>query len=253
MTLDILPQTAYIFFLIFARVGTLFMILPAFSEQAVSVRIRLILALMMCLLFYPLVSGNYGSVPANFYALVAAMGIEILIGVFLGLSVRLVMAALQIAATTIAFQLGLSFAMGPDPSTGQQTVQLGRFMGTLAVALIFTTNLHYLMIGAMLDSYTLFPVNQMLPLGDIAEYAIEVVATSFVVALKMSAPFIVYGMIFQFGLGLLSRLMPQLQVYFIAMPANILVGTMLFMILLVSLMNWYMGHIEAVLGNFVAR
>lgn len=229
------------------------MIMPAFSERAVSVRIRLVLALMMTLLFYPLVSANYGGVPNNFFAIVAAMGMEILIAVFLGLSVRLVMAALQIAATSIAFQLGLSFAMGPDPSTGQQTVQLGTFMSTLAIALIFITNLHYLMIAAMFDSYELFPVNRMMPLGDIAEYAVEVVASSFVVALKLSAPFIVYGLIFQFGLGLLSRLMPQLQVFFIAMPANILIGTILFMILLVTLMNWYMGHIEAVLGNFVVR
>ena len=253
MLIDFLPQTAYIFMLIFARIGGLFMVLPAFSERAVSVRIRLVLAVMTSLMMYPMVSGNYGAIPSNFYAIVAAMGIEILVAVLIGLSVRLVMAALQIAATSIAFQLGLSFAMGPDPGTGQQTVQIGTFMSTLAIVLIFAMDLHYLMIAAMYDSYEMFPVNQPLPVGDIAQYATEIVSSSFVVALKLSAPFIVYGLIFQFGLGLLSRLMPQLQVFFIAMPANILIGIMLFMILLITLMSWYMGHLEDVLSKFIVR
>ena len=253
MLFDILPQTAYIYFLIFARVGTLFMVMPAFSEQAISTRIRLVLALMVSLIFYPLVAGNYGGVPTSFFGILAAMGMEIMIAGFLGLTARLVMAALQITATTIAFQLGLSFAMGPDPSSGQQTVQLGTFLSTVAITLIFVTNMHYLLIAAMYDSYELFPVNRMVPIGDMTEYAVEVVANSFVVALKLSAPFIVYGLIFQFGLGILSRLMPQLQVYFLAMPANILIGTILLMILLVTMMNWYMGHIEAVLAELIAR
>ncbi|SNY94254.1 flagellar biosynthetic protein FliR [Cohaesibacter sp. ES.047] len=253
MLFNVLPQTAYIFILIFARIGTLFMLMPGFSEKAVSVRVRLILAVMVSLMLYPMVSGNYGVVPATFAGILAAMGKEMLIALLLGLSVKLIMAALQIASTTIAFQLGLSFAMGPDPSTGQQTVQLNTFLSTVAITLIFVTNLHYLMIGAMYDSYELFPVNQMLPLGDMADYATEILADSFVVGLKLSAPFIVYGLIFYFGLGILSRLMPQLQVFFIAMPANILIGMILFMLMLTTLMTWYMGHIEMVLGKFIAR
>ena len=253
MLFDFLPQTAYVFMLIFARIGTLFMLMPGFSERAVSVRLRLVLALMICLVLYPMVAPNYGAVPGTFAGILAAMGKEIVIAVFLGLSVKLIMAALQISSTTIAFQLGLSFAMGPDPSTGQQTVQLNTFLSTLAITLIFVTNMHYLMIAAMYDSYEIFPVDQMLPVGDIARYAGEILTDAFIVAIKLSAPFIVYGLVFYFGLGILSRLMPQLQVFFVAMPANILVGLILFMLLLVTMMNWYMDHIEAVLGRFIIR
>lgn len=251
MLVETLPLTAYIFILIFARIGTIFMLMPGFSEKTVAVRIRLVLAVMVSIMMYPIVAENYGAVPANFWAVGVALLREMLVAALLGVSVRLVMAALQIAATTIAFQLGLSFAMGPDPSTGLQTVQLGTFLSTLAITMIFATDLHYLMIGAMHDSYQLFPVNQSLPVGDFANYAVDIVADSFVIAVKLSAPFIVYGLIFYFGLGLLSRLMPQLQVFFIAMPANILVGTILFMILLLTMMSWYLGHLETVLGKFV--
>ena len=253
MLIDILPETAYIFILIFARIGTLFMLLPAFSEKAVSVRLRLVIALMTCLVLYPMVSGNYGEVPSTFIGILVAMGREMVVAALIGLSVKLVMAALQIAATTIAFQMGLSFAMGSDPSSGQQTVQIGTFLSMLAVTMIFITNLHYLMIAAMYDSYQLFPVNQPIPIGDIAQYATDILAQSFVIGIKLSSPFIVYGLIFQFALGLLSRLMPQLQVYFLAMPANIFVGLLLLMVLLVTMMTWYLGHIEEVLGNFIVR
>ena len=253
MLFDILPQTAYIYILIFARIGTLFMLVPAFSEQAVSVRVRLVLALMVSLMMYPMVATKYGVVPANFMGLLVAMGRELLVAMLIGMSAKLVMAGLQIAATAMAFQMGLSFAMGPDPSSGQQTVQLGTFMSMVAVTMIFVTNLHYLVIAAMHDSYTLFPVNQGLPVGDIAQYATDIIADAFVIGLKLAAPFIVYGLLFYFGLGILSRLMPQLQVFFIAMPANILVGTILFMILLVTIMNWYLGHVEEILGRFVIR
>ena len=253
MLFEVLPQTAYIFILIFSRIGTIYMLMPAFSEQAVSVRIRLILALMTCLMLYPMVSGYYGAVPTSFIGILAAMGKEIVIAALLGLSMKLIMASLQIAATSIAFQLGLSFAMGPDPSTGQQTVQLNTFLSTMAITLIFVTNLHYLMIGAIYDSYQMFPVNQMLPVGDMAEYAVEIVADAFVVGLKLAAPFIAYGLTFYFALGLLARLMPQLQVFFVAMPANIIIGISLFAILLVTLMSWYMDHVETVLGRFILR
>ncbi|WP_319413490.1 flagellar biosynthetic protein FliR [uncultured Cohaesibacter sp.] len=253
MLVDFLPETAYIFMLIFARIGTLFMLLPAFSEQAVSTRLRLVLALMTALLLYPMVSGYYGAVPANLAGILVAMAREIVVAVLIGMSVKLVMAALQIAATTIAFQMGLSFAMGSDPSSGQQTVQIGTFLSMLAVTMIFVTNLHYLMIAAMYDSYQLFPVNQAIQIGDIAQYATDILAQSFVIGIKLSSPFIVYGLIFQFALGLLSRLMPQLQVYFLAMPANIFVGLLLLMVLLFTLMTWYLGHIEDVLGNFIVR
>nr|WP_321456413.1 flagellar biosynthetic protein FliR [uncultured Cohaesibacter sp.] len=253
MLFDFLPQTAYIFMLMFARIGTMFMLLPAFSENAVSVRLRLVIAVMFCLVLYPMVSGNYGVVPTNFAAILVAMAREMVVAVLLGLSVKLVMVALQIAATTIAFQMGLSFAMGSDPSSGQQTVQIGTFLNMLAITMIFITNLHYLMIAAIYDSYQLFPVNQPIPIGDIAQYATDILAQSFIIGIKLSAPFIVYGLVFQFALGLLARLMPQLQVYFLAMPANIFVGLLLLMVLLVTMMTWYLGHMEDMLGNFIVR
>ena len=80
--------------------------------------------------------------------------------------------------------------------------------------------------------------------GDAAQMAIEAVAGAFVIGVQMWAPFIVFGLVFYLGLGILGRLMPQLQVFFIAMPATIAVGLVLFALLLAMMMGWYLMHFE---------
>jgi flagellar biosynthetic protein FliR len=75
--------------------------------------------------------------------------------------------------------------------------------------------------------------------------AIQVVAGAFVIGVQMAAPFIVFGLVFYLGIGILSRLMPQMQVFFIAMPATISVGLILLAILLAMIMGWYLMHFES--------
>ncbi|MDB5563321.1 MAG: FliR, partial [Hyphomicrobiales bacterium] len=82
-----------------------------------------------------------------------------------------------------------------------------------------------------------------------ADMAIKAIAGAFIVGLQMSAPFIVFGLVFSLGLGLLSKLMPQLQVFFIMMPANILMGVILFALLLSMMMGWYLTHFESTLAT----
>jgi flagellar biosynthetic protein FliR len=82
--------------------------------------------------------------------------------------------------------------------------------------------------------------------------AIQTIAESFRIGVQIAAPFIVFGLVFQLGLGVLSRLMPQIQIYFIAMPASIALGFLVLFLLIGTIMTWYLGHVEAVFGRFVA-
>ncbi|PTW61763.1 flagellar biosynthetic protein FliR [Breoghania corrubedonensis] len=254
MTVSFLPQIALLFMLIFARLGTMLMLLPALGESNIPPRIRLSLALLLAMLLYPSLAGRYpGAVPGNFGALIVMFASEFVVGLFIGLSVRLIMAGIQIAGTIMAQQSSLAMAMAFDPTQSQQGVLFANFLTLLAVTLIFATNLHYLVIAALNDSFTLFPPGHWMPVGDLAESAVETVAAAFSIGMRISAPFIVFGLVFYFGLGLLNRLMPQMQIFFIAMPANIFLGIGLLMLLLGTLMTWYMSHIEQVLGRFVVR
>jgi len=107
------------------------------------------------------------------------------------------------------------------------------------------------MISAMYDSYTLFPVGGDLKMNDFAEIVINTVANSFLIGVQIASPFIVYGLVFNIGLGILARRMPQLQVFFIAMPLNIMAGFLILGIVLAAGMNWFLQHMESSLAAFL--
>jgi len=227
------------------------MLLPGFGEAYVSTRIRLIFALVLTLVMLPLVRDAYGTVPAKLGAVMVAMVSEIAIGVFLGLSARLLTAVIHVAGTVIAFQSGLAFAQNLDPTQGTQGAIVGTFLALLATTLIFSLDLHYLLLAALRDSYDLFVPGQILPFGDFGEMAVHIVSGAFRVGVQLAAPFLVFGLVFYMGLGVLSRLMPQLQVFFLAMPANILFGFLLLALLLSSMMLWYLDFFENSMAQFL--
>ncbi|MDP2781451.1 flagellar biosynthetic protein FliR [Devosia sp.] len=252
MTLDILPETAYLFMLIFARLGTMIMVLPALGERSVPARVRLAFALALTVVLHPVLAPAFADLPQGLYALLRPLIVEVATGLFVGLSVRLVMSALYVAGTAIAMQTGLGFAQNVDPTQGVQAALFASFLSVLAVTMILVTDLHHMLIAAIVDSYELFRPGALVPVGDFAEMAVRTVAGSFKVAVQMSAPFLVFGLIFYLGLGVLSRLMPQVQIFFVAMPVNILVGFILFMMLLGVMINWFLRHFEAVVAQFLA-
>src|SRR5262249_20357250 len=147
----------------------------------------------------------------------ALLGEEIFIGAVLGLTVRLLVSALQVAGSIVAQQLGLGFVTAVDPTQGQQGVIVGNFLTVLGMTLVFATDLHHLVIAALDDSYTLFAPGDLPLLGDVAALTTRTVTTAFRIGVQLSAPFIVFGLLFNVGLGVLSRLMPQMQVFFIGL------------------------------------
>jgi flagellar biosynthesis protein FliR len=252
ISVDWAPQTAYVLVLVFARMGTMLMLMPGFGASNIPVRVRLSFALVFTFVMFPLVMDNYPSVPLNGFGAVVMLGHELAVGFILGGVARLILSAAQVAGATIAFQTGLSFAQMADPTQGGiQGAILGNFLAVLGLALIFALDLHYLVLAAIYKSYTLFSPTADLMIEDAARLAIDVVSGSFTVGAQMAAPFIIFGLVFFFGLGLLARLMPQIQVFFIAMPANIALGLLLFGILLTIMMTWYLNYIEQFLMKMI--
>ena len=251
MTITFSVQTGFIFFLIFARMGSMVMAMPALGDGHVPARVRLIFALVLTLVMLPLVRGEYGAIPVTLGAVMVAMLSEIVIGVFLGLSARMLTAAIQIAGTAIAFQSGLALAQNVDPTQGSQGAIVGTFMALLATTLIFSLDLHFLLLAAVRDSYDLFRPGEVLPFGDFGQMAVHIISGTFRVGIQLAAPFLVFGLVFYMGLGVLSRLMPQLQVFFLAMPANIMFGFLLLALLLSSMMLWYLDYFEQSMMRFL--
>lgn len=251
MTLTFSVQTAFVFVLIFARMGAMVMAMPALGDGHVPSRIRLVFALGLTLVMLPLVRDSYDAIPVTLGAVLVAMFSEMVIGLFIGATARMLTAAIQVAGTIIAFQSGLAFAQNVDPTQGTQSAIIGTFMALLATTLIFSLDLHYLLLAAVRDSYDLFKPGQVLPFGDFGEMAVQIVSGAFRVGVQLAAPFLVFGLVFYMGLGVLSRLMPQLQVFFLAMPANILFGFLMLMLLLSSMMLWYLDYFAQSMAQFL--
>jgi flagellar biosynthetic protein FliR len=244
-----LPDTAYLYMLIFARVGTMFMLLPALGEQVIPARIRLSVALVLALVLHPLVADTFPPLPADILGVVGELFHELVIGLVLGATTRFVLMATSVAGSVIAYQSGLSVATAADPTqNGVQGALIGSFLSMLGVTLIFATDLHHVALAAIYDSYTVFSPTAPLMFGDALKMAVTAISGAFVIGVQMSAPFVVFGLVFYVGLGILARLMPQLQVFFIAMPANVAVGLILMLLLIGMMMGWYLSHYEAQLA-----
>jgi flagellar biosynthesis protein FliR len=218
VSLNWLPEAGFLYLLIFARVGTMLMLIPALGEQIIPARMRLGFALAFTLVLYPLLSSTLPGLPADILGVVVLLLHELAVGLILGALSRLIVMGTQIAGSIIAFQTGLSVAQSADPTNGGiQGAIVGSFLSFLGIALIFATDLHHVALSAIHDSYMIF---------------------------SPAAPFIVFGLVFYLGIGVLARLMPQLQVFFIAMPATITVGLILLALLLTMMMSWYLMHFE---------
>ena len=228
------------------------MLLPALGESTIPMRLRLTFALAFSLILYPLILPNLGPVPVTLGGLMTALGHELAVGFILGGLTRLIITAAQVAGAVIAFQMGLSMAQTSDPTQpGVQGAIVGNFLAMLGVTLIFATDLHHVLLAGIYASYSYFPPDAPLMLGDAAEMATQMVAQSFLIGTQMSAPFLVFGLVFYLGLGILGRLMPQIQVFFMAMPANIIIGLVLFALLLGLTMTLYMTYLEDHFSQFL--
>jgi flagellar biosynthetic protein FliR len=149
----------------------------------------------------------------------------------------------------VAQQLGLGFVTAVDPTQNQQGALVGNFLTVLGITLIFATDLHHLVIAALNDSYSIFRPGEMPLVGDVAQHITRVIATAFRIGVQLSAPFLVFGLLFNLGLGILSRLMPQMQVFFIGLPLSILLGFLLLILVMGAMMGTFVGYMGDVLGN----
>lgn len=211
------------FFLVFARIGSVMLLLPGIGDSEVPPRIRLIAAILISLVVFPAVARHLPT-PQNEIALFGLLIGEIAIGLALGAIVRILFSALAVAGTVIALQSGLSAATLFNPGEGQQGAMVSRFLALAAVVLMFAGGLHHMIFASLVRSYMFMSPGGVLAFGDFAELATGAVASSFALGMQLAAPFLIYGLVFNVGLGLMARLTPALQVFFIAQPLNILLA-----------------------------
>lgn len=249
---EALLREAFAIFLVFARLGSAFVLMPGIGEIFIPMRFRLSAALAASFLLSQVMEPVLPEVPVTVPGTILLLASEITIGMFMGMVARILMSATHIAGVIMTLQSGLGAAMQFDPTQGIQGSAFGSLLTMLGVVLFFALDLHHVFLAGIHDSYTLFLPGHFMPVEDVGIYGSKLVAGTFTMALKMASPIIVIGLMLYFIAGLLGRLMPQMHVFFVVLPLQILTSFFILAATMSAFMLWYMKYVEENLIAFLA-
>lgn len=224
MTLTLYGVDVWAAALLFARIGAMLMLLPAFGEPAIPARVRLGFALVLAMALAPTLASDVPAPAATAFGMAGQIVAEIVIGILLGGAARILMSALATAGQIMGFEVGIAFAQTADPTQSSSGQIFSVFLSLLGIALIFATGLDHMFLRGIVGSYDLISLGAPPPVEDSAQLALEATSSAFRVGFQIATPVVAAGLIFRVGLGVLSRLIPQIQVFFVTLPLQIMGG-----------------------------
>ena len=228
---DLLQWNLSLFLLILFRWAGMIMLAPVFGARGVPGLVRLGLAASLSVIVYPLISAAKPSIPIELLPYVAVVIKEVLVGLVIGFVIYTMTAVLQGAGQLIDFQMGFTMGAAIDPVYGVQTPMMGNFQMVLATMLLLATNSHHYLIAAMVKSYAYIPINPSTLPSHFTFYA-QLVANVFALAIQIAMPVFGALLVSDVGVGLLSRTVPQLNIFSVVFPVKIIFG---FIILFLSI------------------
>ncbi|WP_439477037.1 flagellar biosynthetic protein FliR [Brevundimonas sp.] len=237
--------------LIFSRIGAVLLMLPGVGESYVSPRIRLSLALVVSLALWPVIAGTLPALPATVGGMAGWIIREVIVGLMIGALLRSFLTALATAGEIVALQTTLAFAQTANPMQVQPGSTISAFLMLLGTTMIFATNTHHLFIAGLVGSYELIRPAGPLLTGDFATLAIRTVGDAFMLGVQLSAPLLVFALIFNLASGLVGRVMPSFQVFFAAAPLSILLGLSVFALSLGVIGTAFIDRYRALANVFV--
>lgn len=246
-----LPVAVWQLLFVFCRIGSSMMVMPVFAEVYVLTWHRLLLGMSISVIVTPTVYEFIPEMPVSTFSLLILVAGEVIIGLFMGLAAQVMMTTVTTAGTIIAFQSGMANAMVFNPATAQQSSIVGAFLAAFAMLLIVTTNLHHMTLIAVVESYSLYAPGEFFAVDDFLVYYVNAVSKGFVIAIQLSAPFLFGGLVFYTGIGLLARLLPQIQIFFIALPLQITASLAILMVVLGAIGTWFLRYYEEGIENFL--
>ncbi len=222
-----LPGLAFALVLLLARIGGAVMLLPGIGEAALPPMVRAALALVLTALLFPVLLSTLPPAPATPSHLLAMLAAELMNGLWLGWLARVFVLSLTMAGDIISAMLGLANVILPNPAMGSEATALAQVIGVAAAALVLATGLYALPLDALVRSYHVIPAGTVLPLSDGTAAVVHGVGASFALGLRLAAPFVLGAIAWQMTLGLAARLVPQVPIYFVSLPGQILGGFVL--------------------------
>jgi len=223
--------------LIFTRIGAAFHMFPAIGSHYILQNARLVIALLTSIILFPILKDFIPKGPMSSGEFVFLICMEFLYGTLISLAARICFSALDVLGNIVSMQSGLAAGSFFDPKRGEQVSLISNILILVGYMMIFTTDTHYLLFESIVDSYSKFEVGSFINTGDLANFVANTVNQSFILGFKLAAPFITVSIGFLISNGVLSRLMPNLQVFFVVTPVQIFV---MFIILFITI-NYIMA------------
>lgn len=247
-----LTTGVFAFMMAFVRIGTALMVMPGIGNTFVPANIRLYFALGFAFVFFPVIQGKLPPEIPGTAIMLTLLVFEFIVGLFIGLISRILMAALDVAGMIVSMQSSLANAQLFNPAFASQGSIIGTFLTITGMTLLFTTDLHHLMILAIMQSYEIFPVGHALDIGSMTELMTNAVAGAFAVGVQISAPFLVLILLLYVCMGVMAKLMPQVQVFMIAMPVQIWIALVTLAMVISAMMLIWLDQFSKGMHFFLA-
>ena len=222
---DVMQNHAAVFLLLMTRVSGVFVISPFFGSINIPVYFRAGAALMMSFVLYPVVD-QMGAVqaPPSVLAYMLAVCSELFVGWLIGFVAYVVLSAIQMAGKIMDMQVGFSIVNVMDPTSGQQIPLIGSFLYNLGLIVFLVVNGHHMIIAALFESFRVVPILGMVPHAGLVSLIGDFTAGIFVTGMKIAMPVTFAILLTNVGLGILARTMPQLNIFVVGIPLQIVVG-----------------------------
>jgi flagellar biosynthetic protein FliR len=222
-----LARWALGFMLVLARIGAAMAVLPALGETAPPAMVRIGLALSIAILLLPTVEPAIPPVPEASLQAAGMIASEVVTGLWFGWLARMVALTLPTAAQFIAYLLGLSSVLQPDAELGAQSTVLASLTNIAAPLILLVSGLYALPLEALAGLYRLIPPGTPMPTADTTDAVVKAATQALLLAMRLASPFVVASIVWHVTIGLIGRLVPRMQIYFVSMPGQILGGLLL--------------------------
>lgn len=249
----VLSGHIFVFMLLMTRIGGILANFPGIGESFVPMNVRLALALVLSFLLFPVLAPVVGTMPSQIPDLALLFGKELLIGLFFGFFLRMLISTLEVAGAIVAIETGLSNAMILNPTQGAQSALPSAFYSLAGTALVFLSGLDHFLLRGVVDTYHVFPVRGDMFVGDMSRTLSHVLSDTFRVGVELAAPLMVIGLLLYAVLGVIQRMMPQVQLFLVVLPLQIWGGLLLFSASIGVVMQVWLHYFDRAAGDLLLR
>ena len=227
-----------IFLLVFIRMASVFMTAPLFGSRNVPVMTKVGFAFLVAFIIYPVLDHSV-ILPTHAMTYGFYMVNQIIVGVIIGYASYMIFAAIQLSGQIIDLQMGFGIVNVIDPMSNTQVSIIGQFQFILGVLIFLSINGHHVLFQAMTDSFRIVPLTRVGVTEETATKLADLFFNMIVIAFKIAGPATLALFLTNVTLGFIARTIPQMNVFLVGLPLNILVGLAAVMVSLPIIVNMF--------------